>query len=68
MFNIGMAGPGVFVHATDATVEQLARMRAEGDHSVVSTIESRFVCSDDALMWHVKGDPSAWSDWTWSVR
>ena len=31
MFNIGMAGPGmVFVHATDASVEQLARMRAEG--------------------------------------
>ena len=30
MFNIGMAGPGmVFVHATDASVEQLARMRAE---------------------------------------
>jgi cytosine/adenosine deaminase-related metal-dependent hydrolase len=31
MFDIGMAGDGeAFVHATDATTEQLARMRAEG--------------------------------------
>ena len=70
MFNIGMAGPGqVFVHATDATVEQLARMRAEGTTILWSPRSNLdlYAATTQADVARRMGIPVALGpDWTWS--
>ena len=70
MFNIGMAGPGqVFVHATDATVEQLARMRSEGTTILWSPRSNLdlYAATTQADVARRMGIPVALGpDWTWS--
>ena len=70
MFNIGMAGPGmVFVHATDASVEQLARMRAEGTTILWSPRSNLdlYAATTQADVARRMGIPVALGpDWTWS--
>ncbi len=70
MFDIGLAGPGVgFIHATDATTGQLARMVVEGT-TIVWSPRSNL----DLYAWTTPVDlamrmgvPVAISpDWTWS--
>ena len=70
MFNIGMSGPGmVFVHATDASVEQLARMRAEGTTILWSPRSNLdlYAATTQADVARRMGIPVALGpDWTWS--
>lgn len=70
MFDIGMAGPGmVFVHATDATTEQLARMRAEGTTIMWSPRSNLdlYAATTPADVAMRMGVPVALApDWTWS--
>ena len=70
MFDIGLAGPGVgFIHATDATTGQLARMAVEGT-TIIWSPRSNL----DLYAWTTPVDiamrmgvPVALSpDWTWS--
>jgi cytosine/adenosine deaminase-related metal-dependent hydrolase len=70
MFDIGLAGPGVgFIHATDATTGQLARMAVEGT-TIIWSPRSNL----DLYAWTTPVDvaqrlgvPVAISmDWTWS--
>ena len=70
MFNIGMGGPGyVFVHASDATTEQLAHMRAEGAGIVWSPRSNLdlYEHTTRADIARRMGIPVALApDWTWS--
>ena len=70
MFDIGMAGPGmVFVHATDATVSQLAQMKAEGTTIMWSPRSNLdlYAATTQADVAKRMGIPVALApDWTWS--
>ena len=70
MFNIGMAGPGqVFVHATDATTPQLARMAVEGTSILWSPRSNLdlYMGTTQADIALRLGIPVALGpDWTWS--
>lgn len=70
MFDIGMSGPGmVFVHATDATTEQLAKMRAAGTTILWSPRSNLdlYAATTQADIAYRMGVPVALGpDWTWS--
>ena len=70
MFNIGMAGPGmVFVHATDASTEQLAKMRAAGTTILWSPRSNLdlYAATTQADVARRMSIPVALGpDWTWS--
>ena len=70
MFDIGMAGPGqIFVHATDATTPQLARMLVEGTSILWSPRSNLdlYQATTQADIAMRLGIPVALGpDWTWS--
>ena len=70
MMNIGMEGPGhIYVHATDATTQQLARMADEGTAIAWSPRSNLdlYAATTPADVAHRIGVPIALSpDWTWS--
>ena len=68
MFNIGLAKQG-FVHATDATIPQLARMRSEGTTIIWSPrsnldLYAQTTPADIAMNMGVS--VALGPDWTWS--
>jgi hypothetical protein len=70
MFDIGMAGGGMaFVHSTDATVSQLARMRAEGTTiiwSPRSNLDLYWATTPADIAMRMGIPVALGPDWTWS--
>ena len=70
MIDIGMAGPGmVFVHATDASTEQLARMAIEGTSilwSPRSNLDLYAATTNADIALRLGVDVALGPDWTWS--
>lgn len=70
MLDIGMAGPGmVFVHSTDASTEQLARMAIEGTSilwSPRSNLDLYAATTNADIALRLGVDVALGPDWTWS--